>query len=137
MSDLLGGIESAAGISDDITRRLAALESGEETLAGISIDQTLSIPIVNGQGSLTTEKKTTFWVTITGSGTITAPSNGTWNIQVVDLVAGKTVFQGSGIAVNQKIDFSYKTGFSAQLKASAQWSEQGNTTLVMHIVAST
>jgi hypothetical protein len=137
MSDLLANIHDAAGISEDITSRLTALESGEAALAGIEIDQTLDIPIVGGQGSLTTPKKTTFWVTITGSGTVIAPAHGTWNIQVVDLVAGKTVFEGTGIAVNQKINFSYKTGFSTQLKASAQWSNSGDTTLQVHIVAST
>jgi hypothetical protein len=137
MADLFEGIAPPAGISDEITQHLAALEAGEASIAAIQIDQTLQIPITGGKGSLTTPKKTTFWVTITGTGTVVAPSNGTWNIQVIDTVAGKTVFEGSNIAVNQPIEFSYKTGFSTQLQANAQWSENADTTLEVHVSAST
>lgn len=53
-----------------------------------SLDQTVSLPIANGQGHETTPKKTTGWVTITGTATITFPNNGTWSLTAKDTVAG-------------------------------------------------
>lgn len=100
------------------------------------IDQTLSIPIVNGQGTYIMPKKTTFKMKITGTGMVCAPTRGTWNLTVVDLVARKVVFEGQGIGVNQPVDFSYKTSFSTQLEAYADWSENADTTLQLRIVAS-
>ena len=99
------------------------------------IDQTLIIPIVNGQGTYVMPKKTTFKVTITGTGMVCAPARGTWNLTVVDLVARKVVFEGQDIAVNQPVNFSYKTSFSTQLEAYADWSENADTTLQLRIVA--
>ncbi|WP_329681856.1 hypothetical protein [Longimicrobium sp.] len=136
VASMLANIENAVGIDAGIAQRLAALEAGEESVAA-AIDETLSIPITNGKGTFTTPKKTTFWVRITGTGTVTAPQNGTWSVKVVDLVADRTVFEGSGIGPNQPVDFSYKTGFTAQLQASGTWSEGGDTTLKLHIQAST
>jgi hypothetical protein len=80
-------------------------------------------------------KKTTLRMTITGTGTICAPARGTWNLTVVDLVARKVVFEGHGISANQPVSFSYKTSFSAQLEAFADWSENADTTLQLRIVA--
>lgn len=99
------------------------------------IDQTISIPIVNGQGMYSMPKKTTFRVTITGTGVVCAPARGTWNLTVVDVVARKVVFEGQDLAVHQPVRFSYKTSFSAQLEAYADWSEGGDTTLQLRIVA--
>lgn len=81
-------------------------------------------------------KKTTFRVTITGTGIVCAPARGTWNLTVVDLVARKVVFEGEGIRVNEPVNFSYKTSFSTQLEAYADWSEAADTTLQLRIVAS-
>jgi hypothetical protein len=80
-------------------------------------------------------KKTTFTVTINGTGMVCAPARGTWNVTVVDLVARKIVFEVQGIGVNEPVSFSYKTGFSAQLEAYADWSENADTTLQLRIVA--
>lgn len=81
-------------------------------------------------------KKTTFKVTITGTGIVCAPARGTWNLTVVDLVARKVVFEGQNIGVNEPVRFTYKTSFSAQLEAYADWSENADTTLQLRIVAS-
>lgn len=114
---------------------LAGTQAGGN--AGASpIDQTLSIPIVNGQGTYIMPRKTTFRVTITGTGMVCAPARGTWNLTVVDQVARKVVFEGQDIAVDEPIRFSYKTGFSTQLEAYADWSEDSDTTLQLRIVAS-
>jgi hypothetical protein len=133
---MLANIENAAGLGPDLTSRLAALEAGDEKL-DTNIDETLSIPITNGQGTYTSPRTFTFWATITGTGTVTAPGNGTWNIKVQDLVAGKTVFEKAGIAPNQPVSFSYRTGLTAQLQASGTWSESGDTTLTLRIQANT
>jgi hypothetical protein len=135
LEGFLAELQSSVGVSEEITRRLTELEDG--AAVGVGIGVTIAVPIVGGKGSATTEKKTTFGATITGSATITSPPNGTWDVIVEDIVAGKTVFQGQGIAPNQPIQFSYKTGFSAQLRTTAVWSEGGNTTLVVEVKAST
>jgi hypothetical protein len=137
-SDLEGfltNLQANVGVDEETTLRLMELEGG--AAAGISIDTTISVPIIGGKGSVTTDKKTTFWVTITGSATVTAPENGTWDVVIDDIVASRTVFQGRGIAAHQPINFSYKTGFTAQLRATAVWSEGGNTTLEVKVKAST
>jgi hypothetical protein len=95
--------------------------------------RTISIPITNGQGEQTSDKVTTWGVTIKGTGTILAPSQGSWNITVTDLVAGKPVFQASGLAAGTAVPFSYKTGFQTQMRAVAQWSEGGSTTLELEL----
>ena len=103
-----------------------------ETAGGVAVSgitRTISVAINNGQGEQTTGKLPTFFVTVNGTGTITAPAAGTWNITVTDLEAGKMVFQSSGLAANQPVSFSYRTGFQTQLQAVAHWSEGGSTTL--------
>ena len=119
-----------------MTTTLAGRQTGGENAGDSPIDQTLIIPIRNGQGTYVMPKKTTLRMTITGTGMVCAPARGTWNLTVVDLVARKVVFEGQGIRANEPVDFSYKTSFSAQLEAYADWSESTDTTLQLRIVAS-
>ncbi|WP_224245969.1 hypothetical protein [Hyalangium gracile] len=104
---------------------------------GKSIDMPFSVSVVGGTGTLTTAKQTTAWATITGYAQITAPSNGSWSIQVIDIAqGGRTVLSANGVTPGQQVPFQYKTGFSCQLKISVQWSEGGDTTLEGQIHAS-
>lgn len=130
--DVHHAARSGAGLDDAAVHD----ESLADAAAGVALAgviRTLRIPITNGSGSQTTDKLTTWGVTIEGKATIMAPTNGTWSIKVVDLVYGTTVFQGSGITANKPISFSYKTGFHCQLQANAQWSVGGNTLLVLQL----
>jgi hypothetical protein len=123
------------GIGPSIDHYPRPAQRGRRNAGDSPIDQTLSIPIHNGRGTYVMPKKTTLRMTITGTGTICAPAKGTWNLTVVDLVARKVVFEGHGISANQPVRFSYKTSFSTQLEAFADWSENADTTLQLRIVA--
>jgi type IV pilus biogenesis protein CpaD/CtpE len=123
----------AAGVEDgaEVEAQNFLDTSADIALAGVT--HMVDVPVQNGHGELTSDKKTTFFVTIEGTATITAPANGTWNVTATDLVANKTVFQASGMGVNQPKQFSYKTGFSTQLRIVADWSENSSTTLVLEL----
>lgn len=102
-----------------------------------TIDMPFSMPVLGGSGSLTTEKKTTAWVGISGYFQLAAPPEGTWNLQVTDVArSGRVVLSAQGIQCGQQVPFSYKTGFTCQLKFSVQWSQADDTTLQGQIHAS-
>lgn len=122
------------GIDATTIQTLKELESAAPAFGG-TIDQDFSIKIKNGKGSETSPSKTTFWVTIDGTAEITAPQEGTWDVTVEDLVANKTVCSKSGWKAHEPITCRYKTGWSAQLKITAIWSEKKDTTLTIHIKA--
>jgi hypothetical protein len=88
-----------------------------------------SLQVNNGVGSTTTEKKTTFGVTLKGYFQITAPSNGTWDITVTDIAQKRVVLSQNGVACNQQVSFTYKTGFTCQMQITARWSTGGSTVL--------
>jgi len=121
-------VHAAAGVEVGAEVAENAFASAE-TLTLAKAKHFVNVPIQNGRGELTSEKKTTAWVTIEGTATVTTPTNGTWNIRATDLVANKTVFEASGLPCNQPKWFSYQTGWSTQLKVVAEWSEPANTTL--------
>ncbi len=138
LSDLLDLIERRVATHVDIASEGAArtqqFKAQPPALTG-SIDQSFNVPVVGGHGDQSTPEKTTAWVTISGTVTVTAPPNGSWSLVARDLVAGKTVFSHSGVGPNQPIPFNYKTGFHTQLAFTADWTEQATTTLVLHIKA--
>jgi hypothetical protein len=112
------------GLSEANLGSRAPLPAGSGTIP-------VSVPVVNGSGSLTTPSQTTFWVTIKGTLQLTAPSGGTWNVSVIDIANGNAqVYKGTGLVVGTAYPFGpYKTAFKAQLQVNVQWSESGNTTL--------
>jgi hypothetical protein len=94
----------------------------------------LNVPITNGNGSYTSDKGTSWWVTMKGTLTIKAPAGqGTWDITVIDTVANTPVYIGSNLKSGVPYPFTYKTGFQVQFRASARWSQGGNTTLVVDL----
>lgn len=114
---------------------------GDESKAALMLDGTIdmpfSMPVVGGSGSITTEKKTTAWVSISGYFQLTVPPDGTWNIQVTDSTkSGRVVLSARGVTCGQQVPFSYKTGFTCQLKFSVQWSQADDTTLQGQLHAS-
>lgn len=63
----------------------------------------IQIAVTNGSGSYTSPQETTFWVTISGTMQITAPSGGTWSVNVIDLKNGNAVvFNQSGMAQDRR-----------------------------------
>ncbi|MCP3167935.1 hypothetical protein [Myxococcus qinghaiensis] len=107
---------------------------GDETKAamvlGGTVDMPFSIPIVGGEGALTTEKKVTAWVSISGYFQVAAPPEGTWSIQVTDTArSGRLVLAAQGIQCGQQVPFTYKTGITCQLSFTVQWSQADDTTL--------
>lgn len=125
------------GVTEDTARALERIREGVEAVGG-SFKQDIRMPIVNGHGSMTSEKQTSWWVTLKGTATITQPVDGTtWTLKVTDVAQGRVVWQGSGIGANQPQRFEYKTGFTVQLQAAA-WNSNPNenTTLVVHIEGS-
>ncbi|MFY2559335.1 hypothetical protein ACN469_17010 [Corallococcus terminator] len=108
-------------------------EGGEAKAAralGGTIDMPFSMPVVGGSSSLTTEKKTTAWASISGYFQLTAPPNGVWSLQVTDTArSGRVVLSAQAVPCGQQVPFSYKTGFTCQLRLSVQWSQADDTTL--------
>jgi hypothetical protein len=100
---------------------------------GGAIDQDISIAVHNGIGFSSTDKITSFWVTLTGFFMISEPPDGSWHLRATDMAQGKTIIDIPNALCGKQYDFSYKTGFKCQIKVEVWWSEQKDTTLKAHI----
>jgi hypothetical protein len=137
LDEFLQHISSHAGAGAGFEEGMGAdEETYADAAAAVALPEVthmVDVPVQNGQGTLTSEKVTSWGVTIEGTVTVTAPANGTWNITATDLVYDKVVYQASGLGVNESKSFSYKTGFHVQLSIAASWSVQDSTTLVLEL----
>jgi len=137
LDEFLQQISSHAGAGAGVAEGTGAEdESYSDAAAAVALPQVthmVDVPVVNGQGELTSERVTSWGVTIEGTVTVTAPPNGTWDITATDLEYNTVVYQATNLGVNQSKSFSYKTGFHVQLKVVATWSEQGSTTLALQL----
>lgn len=128
---------SQLGVDEKVLNKLEQLENNHriEGVKQVAVSTDIHVPVQQGHGSYVSQKYPTFWMNVQGTAKITAPSDGTtWTVVVTDIVQNKTIFSGSNIKMGQQIPFSYKTGFTCQVKAEAQCgSTSENTTLVIHL----
>ena len=129
---LLEDVEECVRLALDVDHatltRLAGILDGRTPVDG-SGEVHVEIPTdENGHGSLTTEKKNTWYVTISDPVHITAPDGGTWHVKVTDAAQeNRLVFENREMTKCKEYKFSYKTGFSCQLKIEVWWSEKRKT----------
>lgn len=108
----------------------ASLENAAPGVAFPAVTRTLLIPIAGGSGTQTLAAVLTYESLMTVTMTVLAPTNGSWNIGITDLIAAQTVFAGGQIPPNVPIFFTYKTGIKTQLQVEATWnhgSPEGTT----------
>lgn len=116
-------------IEEEIESHMEALDIGKTTC------DTIRIPVKDGKGSVTSEKRKTAWIKIKGTFHIKSPSEGTWEVTVTDIAnKNKIVYHGKDLkcCVEYKIG-EYKTGWQCQLKIDVVWSEKKDTTLVAEV----
>lgn len=135
-SRVVQDLRNKAGITEEIEKKINQMVSG--TL-GVGYSEDYSTPVTNGYGKLTLGPYSNpfpWKITVHATGWVTSPVNGTWRILITS--NGKTIFDQSGIKVNQK--FSASTSVdgwsSASIVVEAWWSEKTNTTLKVHVDAS-
>jgi hypothetical protein len=123
---------------EELLARLASLEANydleELPRVGTSID--ISIPIVSGYGSWTSDIYHTVYITISGNVKITAPDDGTsWKIVATDIAQSKQICERSECTFGTPFPIPpYKTGWTCQVKVEAWCSNPNeNTTLKLHV----
>jgi len=99
--------------------------------------QVIEIPITNGYGmqDLGDYTNPAFWdVTVTVTGWIESPQNGTWRIRI--LVDDTQVFDKLNITAKQIFSQPLTVGgwSRSNVKVEAWWSENANTTLKMNAI---
>jgi len=129
LRDVNEGVRDALAGDPAVMARLRELLAGRGPVDG-SGEHVVKIETdENGHGSLTTPKETTWYVTISDPVHITDPDGGTWHVKVRDVAQDdRLVFEHKDMEKCKEYSYSYKTGFSCQLKIEVWWSEKRKTT---------
>jgi hypothetical protein len=102
-------------------------------LAGISINTTVTIQIINGSGSWSGSYPTC-WFTISGTLEIVAPNNSdNWHVEAMDTYENKPIYDGN-VVYGQKVSINYSTGFKIDVTINVtDLSEQYNGSLSVQV----
>ena len=122
-------VQQALGVDAATMARLAGVLGGASAVDGSGEEPVEIVTDDNGHGTLTTKSKNTWYVTISDPVHITDPDGGTWHVKVTDAAQeGRLVFEHKAMEKCKDYHYSYKTGFSCQLRIEVWWSEKRKTT---------
>jgi hypothetical protein len=91
----------------------------------------VGIPIVAGEGSVSTPTVPTMGITLNGCVQVWGGHSGTWDIEARDLInQGRLAVKA---APGQSVPFTYTAGMRSQLTVDVAWSERRDTTLLLWV----